>query len=81
MSLIRLNRAPKNSINAPDSYEITVNTARIMFIEDYDGPDEGESRIWLENGRQLVVMESQDEIRENDVENKQETNKSNRSIL
>lgn len=52
-----------------------------MFIEDYDGPDEGESRIWLENGRQLVVMESQDEIREGDVESKQETNKSNRSIL
>ncbi len=81
MSLIRLTRASRNSTNPPDSYEITVNTGRIMFIEDYDGPDEGESRIWLENGRQLVVMESQDEIREGDVESKQETNKSNRSIL
>ena len=82
MSLIRLTRASRNSINEPDSYEITVNTMRIMFIEDYDGPDEGESRIWLDNGRQLVVMETQDEIREGDVDTKAETaSRPGRSIL
>ncbi len=72
MSLIRLTRAARNSVNEPASYEITVNTMRVMYIEDYDGPDEGESRIWLDNGRQIVVMESQDEIRDGVIDSKQE---------
>jgi|GEM_PF-4508796 len=72
MSLIPLTRAISTGSIGPDSNEILVNTMRIMYVEDYEGHDEGECRIWLDNGRQIVVMESQDEIRdlELDIEEK-----------
>ncbi len=68
MSLIRLTRASRSSSTQPDFLEITVNVSRVMYIENYDGTDEGESRVWMESGRQIIVMETQDEIREASLE-------------
>ncbi len=61
--LIRLTRAD-NSTTGHENQEITVNVFRILMVEDNQGRDQGESRVILENGKTLLVEESQDEIRD-----------------
>lgn len=61
--LIRLTRA-HNTHTAGGSEEITINTMRILMIEDNHGRDDGETRIFLENGKTILVQESQDDIRD-----------------
>ena len=61
--LIQLTRADNNH-TSQENQEITVNVARILMIEDNQGRDQGASRVTMENGKAILVEESQDEIRE-----------------
>lgn len=61
--LIRLTRA-HNTHTAAGSEEITINTMRVLMMEDNSGRDDGETRIFLENGKTILVQESQDDIRD-----------------
>lgn len=62
--LIRLTKADQVNSTGQESTEITINVARILMIEDNHGRDQGQSRIFMENGKQILVMEDQDEIRD-----------------
>lgn len=62
--LIQLTRADQQNSSGQDSQEITINVARILMVEDNHGRDQGRSRIFMENGKQILVEEDQDEIRE-----------------
>lgn len=61
--LIRLTRANTSHSHTEISNEITVNIFQILMIEDYHGSDDGESRVTLQNGKNLIVTESQEDIR------------------
>lgn len=61
--LIQLTRV-HNTMNPAGSDEITINTMRILMMEDNHGRDDGQTRIFLENGKTVLVAESQDDIRE-----------------
>lgn len=61
--LIRLTKAD-NSTTGQENQEITVNVARILMLEDYQGREQGETRVILESGKTVLVEESQDEIRD-----------------
>jgi hypothetical protein len=60
--LIKLTRADNGS--AAFSNDIIVSVRNILLIEDYHGPNGEHSRIYLEGGKSLYVMETQDEILE-----------------
>lgn len=61
--LIQLTRPDNNKVGHESTY-VTINTGRILMVEDHHGREEGESVVFLENGKKLIVMESQDEIRD-----------------
>lgn len=46
------------------SEEVSVNVRSIVLVEDYHGTSEARTRVLLENGKSLLVLESQDEIRD-----------------
>ena len=46
------------------SAEVTVSVRSIIIIEDYQGHNGEQSRIYLGNGKSLYVTETQDEIRD-----------------
>lgn len=60
--LIKVTQADTGSASfiSPD---VTVSVRNILMIEDYQGHHGEHSRIYLENGKSLYVMETQDEIR------------------
>ena len=71
--LIVLNRADNNSSSSAElSSEITINADMVIMIEDFEGRSEGESKILFKNGKTLIVMESQSDIRDLVNDDKQE---------
>lgn len=61
--LIKVTLAPSGHVETMMSDEVSVNIRNIVLVEDYNGPSDARSRILLENGKSLHVLESQDEIR------------------
>lgn len=61
---IRLTAIESGSLGSEENKEITVNTMKILWIEDTHERELGNSRVLLENGKSLFVEEDQDEIRD-----------------
>jgi|GEM_PF-4690569 hypothetical protein len=62
--LIRVTLAQSGHVETMMSEEVSVNVRSIVLVEDYHGTSEARTRILLENGKSLLVIESQEEIRD-----------------
>ena len=62
--LIRVTIAPSGHTETLMSEEVSVNVRHIVLVEDYHGSSEARTRILLENGKSLLVLEGQDEVRD-----------------
>lgn len=62
--LIKVTMAPSGHVETMMSEEVSVNVRHIVLVEDYHGTSEARTRVLLENGKSLLVLESQEEIRD-----------------
>lgn len=62
--MIKLTMAQSGHVETMMSEEVTVNVRNIVLVEDYHGTSEARSRVLLENGKSLLVLETQEEIRD-----------------
>jgi hypothetical protein len=62
--LIKVTLATSGHVETQMSNEVSVNIRNILLVEDYIGNSDAHARILLENGKSLLVVETQDEIRD-----------------